>query len=253
MIAGYLLRWYTHHGAVVTVPDLTGKMPEELKNMEDAENFDITVIDSVYDIQKKKGSIAFQDPPAGSVVKRNRTIYLTLVAMLPDQVEMPNLTDMTLRQASAVLETFDLLLGKVEYVPDIAQNAVIHQRYKGSDIKPGTSIDKGSHIDLVCGEGLEGGAVDVPFVVGKTRDEAIQAIRQALMIPGKEIYMDGTDTLHSKVYRQSPAASSNEEFHAGQVVDLWFRSTKKVNFDQYVQDYIRENGEQNPDSVKHRE
>lgn len=236
-VAGRVLRWYTHHGDTILVPNLTGLTMAELQDKQILDDFHVIVVDSIYDLEKKKGSIAFQDPPATSVVKRGRTIYLTLVATLREQVRMPNMTDMTLRQATAVLETYGLKTGAVDYIPDIAKNAVLKQRYKGRLIEAGTWIEKGSRIDLVVGQGTGGGEVHVPFLLGKKRGEAIETIRNSFFVTGKEVFEDGRDTLSARVYKQSPSYTSRGTHKPGESIDLWYRSEKKFDFDTYLKQY----------------
>ncbi len=236
-VVGRLLRVYTHHGETVTVPNLTGLTMEEAGDQNFTKDFNLVIVDSVYDVEKKKGSIAFQDPPAASVVKRGRTLYLTLVSILREQVRMPNMTDMTLRQATAVLETYGLKPGRIDYIPDIAKNAVLKQRFSGRDIEAGTWIEKGSRIDLVVGQGSGGGELHIPFLLGKKRGEAIELIRNAFFVPGKEIYEDGKDTVYARVYKQSPSYTSSASHRPGESIDLWYRSEKKFDFDTYLKQY----------------
>ncbi|MHC1706802.1 MAG: PASTA domain-containing protein [Bacteroidales bacterium] len=237
-VIGRILRWYTHHGDTINVPDLTGLTMTEVEGRNILNDFKVIVVDSVYDLEKPKGSIAFQDPPAASVVKRGRTIYLTLVAVLHEQVRMPSLTDMTLRQATAMLETYGLKTGNVDYIPDIAKNAVLKQRHKGRNIEAGSWVEKGSRIDLVVGQGTGGGDVHVPFLLGKKRGEAIESIRNSFFVPGKEVFEDGKDTLHARVYKQSPSYSSRGSHRPGESIDLWYRSEKKFDFDTYLKQYV---------------
>ena len=63
-----------------------------------------------------KGSVIIQDPVAGSHVKRYRKIYLTTVTVLPEKVLMPDLIDLSLRQATATLETYGLKLDQAEAI-----------------------------------------------------------------------------------------------------------------------------------------
>ena len=153
IIISQVLRVYTRHSDTVVVPNLVGALPADLERKGLSDDFDLIVIDSVFDQEKPKGSVAFQEPPPNSVVKHHRAIYLTLVASTPEKVKMPDLSDLTLRQASAVLETYGLKTGRIDYVANIAKNAVIRQLFRGSDIKTGEWILKGSRIDLKIGNG----------------------------------------------------------------------------------------------------
>src|SRR5690606_29690077 len=84
----FLLRTYTRHGQQVTVPKLIEmEMQAAVKVLED-NAFDYQ-IDSVYQAGAKPGLIIDQDPAAGSKVKANRTIYLTMITMVPPDVKFP--------------------------------------------------------------------------------------------------------------------------------------------------------------------
>ena len=93
-----------------------------------------------------------QDPAPGQLVKRGRKIYLSISTLNPPQVEMPNLIDLSLRQAENMLKTNDLRLGQVVYKPSRYVNAVLEQRYKGRIIRQGTRLPYHSEITLVVGK-----------------------------------------------------------------------------------------------------
>lgn len=218
---------YTLHGKTIEVPELKGK---ELKAaIEAIEDLDLRylVVDSVYDEEHKPGTVVEQNPAAKFLVKQNRTVYLTMNAFNPPKVQMPNLIDVSLRQATAMLETYGLEVGNLKYVPDYAFNAVLHQTYKGRDIKPGTQIMKNSKIDLVLGDGLKGEKIPLPNLIGLTREEAISEIKAGSLDVGAMVY-DNTviDTLKAQVYKQTPAYSSTAMINPGRSIDLFFTQDK---------------------------
>jgi eukaryotic-like serine/threonine-protein kinase len=122
------------------------------------------------------------------------------------------------------LESYGLELGKIGYVPDYAKDAVLKQRYKGAEIKPGTQLRSGSKIDLVLGNGLQRSErVSVPNLIGLTQDEAERRLRRLELHMGVPVY-DNTvkDTIMARVYKQSPAYSADQQLSVGQSVDLFF-------------------------------
>lgn len=151
IIISFILRFYTRHGESITLPDFTGKTLDQVKEMDEATPFTFIVVDSVYMIKKLKGSIFTQDPPKGSTVKSGRKIYVTTVAYGVPNVSMPNLADLSLRQATTMLENIGLIVGDVVYRPSKFHNAVFEQLYQGRPIKEGTEIKQGSKITLVVG------------------------------------------------------------------------------------------------------
>jgi len=113
------------------------------------------VIDSVFDQDKPKGSVLTQDPYPGSKVKQNRTIYLTITSMVAEKTPMPELRDLTLRQALTMLESAGLRLGKLLYIRSFDEDAVQNQLFEGRPVKAGTMVEKGSMINLTVGMGAK--------------------------------------------------------------------------------------------------
>ena len=115
-------------------------------------HFKFLVNDSVFVPDVEGGTVMSQDPAPGQLVKRGRKIYLSISTLNPPQVEMPNLIDLSLRQAENMLKTNDLRLGQVVYKPSRYVNAVLEQRYKGRIIRQGTRLPYHSEITLVVGK-----------------------------------------------------------------------------------------------------
>lgn len=212
---------YTLHGETVTVPDLKGRQIAELEELLEDKALKYEVVDSLYDLKIPKGAILDQNPNPNSLVKENRTIYLTVNAILPPQIKMPNLVDLTLRQATAMLEMYGLKTGRLKYVPDIATNAVISQEFKGRKISPGETISKGSVVDLVLGQGEGGEILTVPFLINMSVSEAVSVLNamnlSVSVIPDKTV----SDTALAKVYRQNPTYSSGTGINMGSSVDIF--------------------------------
>ena len=230
LLAGLLLFWlifrwlgcYTDHGETVPVPDFNNVKISELDNFVEDKEIRYEIIDSVYDVKREKGVVIRQEPEPNTQVKRNRTIYLYVTAVLPPMVEMPKLKHRSLRQAQAMIETYGLKLNpKVKYKPDQCVNCVLEQLYKGKPIAPGTRIEKGSMIELVVGKGLGDEEVVVPYLIGMTYEQAMEKLAQASLNPGG-MKFDSKDTLKSRVYMQSPRFSRENKVNVGSSVILHF-------------------------------
>ncbi len=229
---------YTLHGRTITVPDLEGLYEEDVKTLLDDLNLNYTIHDSIYDETRKRGTVAAQEPVAETDVKRRRTIYLTMVAKLPEMVTVPDLTDLTLRQAIALLNNHGLKVGNLEYAPSIAKNAVIKQKYKHGTIKPGTMLETGTPIDLVLGDGMSESHVPAPFIIGLTRQEARMQINRASLNLGNEIYLDD-DSVNVKVYKQEPDPLKDAaKLKLGSTVNIYYRSADEFDFDGYLEQIL---------------
>lgn len=167
-----ILNGYTNHGQTITVPDLSGKKVREVQQTLASRKLEFAVIDSSYSDKVMPLTVIDQNPKPGSKVKEERTIYLTINALNPPKVKMPDLRDASLKQAQLELESNGLKLGKLMYKPDLALNAVLEQQVRGKNIEPGTMVAKGTRIDLVVGDGLGQTEIDVPNLVGLSLEEA---------------------------------------------------------------------------------
>ncbi len=225
---------FTRHGQAIPVPDFSGLYFEELEQNPEFSKFSFLVIDSIYDPTKERGTIINQDPTPESFVKEGRKIYLTLVAMNPKMVAMPELKDLSLRSATSLLETYDLKVGKLTYEPDIAMNAVLKQYNKGKKIEPGTMILAGSTIDLVLGLGNQQSLLPVPLLIGLNRSQAIQKLHEYSLNLGIESFEPGDDTATVRIYRQSPNFTHKSIARFGSSIDVWYKSDKNFDFESYL-------------------
>lgn len=219
-------RWlnaYTNHGETVTVPDLRGMKFTELDKFLEGKSIKVKVSDStVFMLDKPPGVVIEQDPVAGQQVKENRTVYLTITRAVPPQVKLPNLIDVSRRQAEAILASYGLQVGQVTYRPDLAKDAVLSISVDGKEIKAGTELPKGSTIDLILGDGLGNTTVKVPSLVGLSLEEAMFVLQGSQLNAGALIFDETVrDTTQAKVYRQSPATTDSVTMKQGEPVDLY--------------------------------
>ncbi|MBL0103947.1 MAG: PASTA domain-containing protein [Bacteroidetes bacterium] len=218
----YWLGSYTHHGESISVPDLRGQKIERLKTFLADKNLDFKVNDSLFDLEKPPGTVLEQDPAPKSKVKEGRTIYLTVNSLHPPDVKMPDLADVSLRQAEAILQSFGLRVGQLSYKPDLAKNAVLDQRYKGTSVRPGKSIPKGSEIDLVLGDGVGSVEVPVPDLSGQTYGEALFVLKGSSLNVGMVHFDPGVrDSTRAVIYKQIPEASDNATINQGEAIEIY--------------------------------
>lgn len=147
---------YTGHKRYIVVPDLIGKLLQNVKESDEFSDFQFIVVDSVYESGMTPGTIINQEPAKNSNVKHNRKIYLTIISSMPDMVKMPDLKFLTLRQATSMLESYGLKLGTISYTRSFDEDAVQAQYFEGKPVKPEAKLYKGSIIDLVVGLGSRG-------------------------------------------------------------------------------------------------
>jgi beta-lactam-binding protein with PASTA domain len=227
---------FTRHGDVYLVPDFSGQMVQDLREKHFDDYFDLKVIDSIYDKRHEPGSIVMQNPLPGAKVKQGRHIYLTIVARMPEMVEMPNLRNLSLRQAMVRLDERGLKVDHLEYVEYFAKNAVVDQLLNGEPIEEATRLPKGTAIALVVGKGEHPDLIPLPFLIGKSMQAAHHSLHDASLNVGREYYLDVTDSAHARVYQTEPRALSNTRLNMGDSVNIWYRSDENFDFKAYIEE-----------------
>src|SRR5438105_1565115 len=124
LIISFGLGFYTRHGEGIPVPQLKGLSVEKAMSILTDQGFQYK-IDSVYVLDQPPGAVIEQDPDAGTNVKENRTIYLTVVTRQAPPVTLPDLTPYTYREAIATIANYGLKVGDTTYKPDIARDRVL--------------------------------------------------------------------------------------------------------------------------------
>ena len=205
------LRQYTQHGVEITVPEITELYLEEARIILESEGLHIEVIDSTYSTKVPQGTIVEQTPLAGSKVKHGRTIYVIQNAQMRRPVVLPELRDMSLRQAKATLSSLGLVIDSIAYEPSAYRDIVLDIRMGDSIINAGTRVSEGSPVLLIVGKGQGTEEVTIPTVVGKSLDDARSWLLSHALTVGIVQY-DIPPTEENKlqyiVYSQEPASGT---------------------------------------------
>lgn len=160
IVASIWMGIYTQHGEAVRVPQLKGLSVPEAEELLRCESLNYEVIDSLNDNSVKPGAIIEQTPRSGSSVKRNRTIYLVINSIMPQKLPVPDMTDVSSRQAQSLLEGLGFPLPSVVYVPSRYKDLVVGVSYNGRTVRAGEKLPVTSKLQLMVGSGVEEIAVD---------------------------------------------------------------------------------------------
>ena len=225
MILMIWMNFYTRHGQARPVPDFVGLTMDQTVKLAKKSKLRYQVIDSIYTTTVPRGCIAEQNPKPGFKVKKWRNIILTINAFHPEMVAMPNLVNLPLRQATALIESSGLEVGQRKYRPDISINVVIEQQYNGRNIPEGDSIQKGSVVDLILGKGLSNERTRIPYLIGMKIEPAKNKILVSSLNLGTFVYdktiVNRADSLNAFVYKQIPEFKNNATLQLGSMVYLW--------------------------------
>ena len=219
------LNVFTKHNQELTVPDLANMTVEEAQLVAEAAGMRVDVTDSAFVKRMKRGAVYRQNPVPGSKVKHGRRIALTINAVNPRQITMPDLIGYSTRQAKAEILSRGLVLGRLIYVQDMATNNVLRQLHNGEVIEPGTMIDSEGVIDLVVGLNSRDNMTFVPYLAGLRNLSAVEAIHDHSLNIGKlrfdDTVKDYEDSLNAVVYKQIPEVCDSIPVMMGDEVSLY--------------------------------
>jgi len=224
------LRIYTDHGDSIEIPNLRGKTISEASSVLNKIDLKFQIRDSVYSHETAPGTVLDYFPKAGMKVKKNRTVFITMVALSQEKIPMPQLTDISYRQAVNIIERSGLIAGRVEYKPSEFPNLVLEQKSEGREISIGEIIPKGSVIDLVLGSDSKGETSQVPSLFGHNLAEAKLTLDEAFLSIGTVTYDESVpyESMKEKamIFKQSPDPADVFEVQKGTAIDLWLTIDK---------------------------
>ena len=218
------LNLITRHGRELIVPDFSNLSVAEASAMAQRLHLQVEVTDSVYVKRMPRGHITRQRPTPGSAVKKDRKIRLTINSVMPRLASVPDLINLSLRQAKTELQAQGLHVGKLIYTPDIASNNVLAQQYQGIDIEPGTTVESETHIDLVLGLNEYDQFTFIPDLRGyryqAAKDQLLDHFLNLGRVRFDETVLNYTDSLNAVVYRVYPTPSDTLSYPMGTPIHI---------------------------------
>lgn len=228
----------TNHGDTITVPNLIGMELKDIDEFLSDRDLRYEILDdSSYSSEYPPYSILQQNPSENEKVKENRKIYLTLNSSIPPKIKMPKIINGSVKNAQLILKSYDLKLGEITYVPDMARNAVLKMFIEGDSVSENDLVLKGSIVDLEVGNGLGNQIFETPDLINLDLEEARFTIIGSGLRLGNIIYQDsgyynnkildeeGNEIFEKiwvdpgKVFRQSPIKSTKVKI--GRRINLW--------------------------------
>jgi len=206
----FSLGWITGNGETEKVPAVIGLDVAAAEKNLIALGFDVELQDSIYVDTLARNSVLRQTPEADEVVKKGRTIYLTINRVIAPQVDMPNLIGFSLKSAQTYLKVLGLRIGTINLVADRNKNVIVEQLVGNTPIAPGTKIVSGTLINFTVGDGGASIGMEVPDLLGLTVAMAKMKIASMGLLVGN-ISANGAiqDTANAFVIQQNPATYSS--------------------------------------------
>lgn len=228
------LKIYTRHGKEYIVPDISGKLMQEVEQMKEMAPFNVVIIDSIYQEETPSGTILSQEPVANSKAKRGRKIYLTIASFSGDEVEMPSCIDMSLKLAVQTITDIGLRIGNINFVQGDIPNIVVAQQKNGKPIRQHTKVTRGEVIDLVVEMTESQTTTNMPDILGKTEEEAERMLWAAGLNVGKKDFEGKKDKNHSRVVSYQPTFQG---LTLGTTISLYFVNDTKNNYKKLKRDF----------------
>ena len=207
----FSLGWITGNGETEKVPAVTGLDVAAAEKNLTALGFDVELQDSIYVDTLARNAVLRQTPEADEVVKKGRTVYLTINRVIAPQVDMPNLVGFSIKSAETYLKVLGLRLGSIQMVRDQNKNVVIDQLVNGQPIAPGSKIPSGTLIHFLVGDGGASGGMFMPDLVGLTYEQA-KAHLMSLGLNLGVVAVNGSigDSASAFVFDQNPSAYGSQ-------------------------------------------
>ncbi|MDL2223607.1 PASTA domain-containing protein [Bacteroidales bacterium OttesenSCG-928-M11] len=158
IIVWIVLRWldsYTMHDKSVEIPrDIIGLTVDQASGLLAEKKLNYVVADSIYVKKAKVGTIFKVTPPEGMNVKEGRTVYLTVYAMQAPLISIPDVTDMSQRQALALLRSIGFENVDVKLVDGPYKNLVVGLESRNVTVNMGERYQNNIPLTLLVSSGV---------------------------------------------------------------------------------------------------
>jgi hypothetical protein len=149
-----LLGVYTKHNQVVIIPDVKGLQIEEAVVFFGNNGLRCQVVDSVYSKEVPPGTIVEVVPTVGSKVKDGRIISVTLNARGEQRAEIPDVADLSYRQAYALIQAQGFTSIETKYIPGRYRDLAVKVESNSRTLKPGELMPISSVLILNVSDGM---------------------------------------------------------------------------------------------------
>jgi beta-lactam-binding protein with PASTA domain/tetratricopeptide (TPR) repeat protein len=191
------------------VPNVVGMSQTEATTAIESAGLKVRKIQTRSENNKPKNTVIKQSPNAGKTVKQGSSVDL----VVSEGVDVPGVINNSRDKATREITRRGLRVGKIEERGSCKVGDVIEQ-----NPAPHTKADPDTPVDLVIGA-LGENPVRVPNLIGRSRDEAIAAIRDRELTLGR-VGTQVSDAPEGTVVRQSPQPETQFARNCPFTIDL---------------------------------
>jgi D-alanine-D-alanine ligase len=236
MLLRISMSWYTAHGKSTELPDFIGLQKVEAEELADDLGLKLKFEKGPFDAKRPPGQVVLQYPKPGAGVKKNRSIYLTILTDEAPLITLPPLVgNYDYSQYTTKIERMGDIGSRIReqvYDPKLEENTILHffdgeTKVTDAMTRNGYQVPKGSMLEFVVSV-RQTGEVRVPNLNCK---------RFGVV----EFLLDGSDlivgTVHGNVPDRSEAFVIRTEPPGGKMVPVGSR------FDIYLSERLPDNCE----------
>jgi UDP-N-acetylmuramate--alanine ligase len=149
---------YTAHGNSTDLPDFVGMQKVEAENAADDLGLKLKFEKGPFDPNRPPGQVVLQHPKAGAGVKKNRSIYLTILTDEAPLIQLPTLVgNYDYTQYSTRIERMGDIRSKIReqvYDPKQEENTILHiffgeTKVTDAMLRSGYEVPQGSMLEFV--------------------------------------------------------------------------------------------------------
>lgn len=209
----WLMPAYTNYKEGLTVPDVTKVSLDKAEERLTEYGLRYEVVERRNHPSYPSDYILEQSPEPSQIVKPNRKVYLTVTTAVQPKVMVPDVTDLSLRNARIQLQNYGLTVGTISYVSSRFKNTVLRQSISGE-----TRVEKGTVIDLTVSDGLGVDMVKIPEIKGLRLTEAQNKLSEAGLRVGEITFEPNKEYSPNVVLGYKP--SQNDSIVVGSTLEL---------------------------------
>ena len=193
--------------AMKQVPNLIGKTQEEAIALIEQNGFDVGNVRGGYSKDYEEGLVFDQTPTSTQMAEEGSKIDIMVSQgeSPVDQVEVPDLSNMTQEEAEKKLAEYGLTPRRGDDRPD---DNIESGKVCGQNVEPGEMVARNSTITFYLSSGAE--PIEVPDVTGQDADAAEEALTD-LGLKVKRDYAHSSSDAEGTIIRTDPTSGTEVE------------------------------------------
>ena len=205
LVVGYAIAVFVFFPAPIfasnkSVPSLLGLTTDQAQQAVTAAGLKVEKTDGVRHPTAPRGTVVWQDPPAGVVVPQGSSVQLT-VSQGPQPIPVPDVVGYDGTVGQDLIQASGLKVGSVDSAQTAAPKGVIVNTRPTA----GRALDPGGKVTLAVSKGAP--TITVPNLTGLTLDSARVVLEQASLTLGT-YFRRSAPAPEGTVIEQQPAAGT---------------------------------------------